>query len=236
MAKLSLVTLTGDLRLVQGISRELVESVSDEAIDLVRAEAEPIVQEHYDNVIRQVGLLFKGPGLPGAVEHGGVRQISFGTVGGGVRTIRTKRWEALGEQYRKGNKKKNIRRSFQFWRKNHILSGAYQLEIARHEWPIRVLEQVSKRSHHKDRINTTMDFRFPPLPFPFTAGISLPFVRRSEMGTMNYPNEAIDREGLGRARFPEQNLGKPKGHRPFLRRMAVLLGKEMHKDLAKKLR
>jgi len=216
------------LEVKQAIRADLAKNNSDLAVKIVMQAAQPLVEQHYNNAIKQVALKLRGNGMPASVKSAGSKSLTVGKADGGTFRFKTKRWAALGDRYRK----KEIK-STKFWHKQDILSPAFD-SVAQDHFRAQLLESKSTRNHHKNRINTTFTIILESLPFPFEKGVSLPFIRGESADTMRDDAEYIERDGLGRARFAEQS-GYKKG-RPFLRRMSAMLGKQMRTALTKKLR
>jgi len=244
MAKLEKVTvitpeglMEGLLRFKGGLPREVINIAGNEGSRLVGSILQKQTTMHYENLIKEVGRKLKGSGMPSATASGG-QTISFGTIGGKVGTIRTVPWKPLTEPYRKRRPK-----SFKMWRKEGRLFGAYNTFIAG-RGSVAVQEETTKRNHHKNKVNLQFLLQFSPMPFPFNKAVSQPFVRTEEFFSlegvefhaMQDMTQPIDRLGLGRARFPEYDTARPNASRPFLRRMSMKLGQEMHKDILRKLR
>lgn len=228
MANFTLVQDYKFLEVKQAVRADLAEFSSDVAVKMVMNVSRPIIKEHYANAIKQVALKLRGNGMPASVQDSGIKSITIGKADGGTTTFKTKRWQALGDRYRR----KEIK-STKFWHKQDILSPAFD-SVAEKDYEVLLLEDKSTRNHHKNRINTTFIISLEALPFPFERGVTLPFLRGIPADTMRDDSETIDRDGLGRARFAEQ-ARRGKG-RPFLRKMSAYLGIQMRSAITKKLR
>jgi hypothetical protein len=239
MAKFSVVRLDdlqGMLRLKAGLPKEVVRQVGDVIGPGIAEKVEKIANAHYENLFREIGFKLKGLGMPLATTSG-THRLSFGVVGGNVKAITTSAWPALTDPYRKRKVK-----SLTFWRKQGDLDRAYQAQVRKNA-KVEVHEEKAKRNHHKNRVNIQLLMKFSKVPFPFDTAVSEPFIemnRRFPPGdifTIQLPGRfkpSYNRSSLARAQFPEYNQNAVS--RPFLRRMAAFLGKDMRRDMVVKLR
>ena len=236
MARVTVTSLKPALLSLFGsVSKEMVEAVSDPAVAVARRAMEPIVQNHYDNVVNEIGRKLRGLGMPQNVDGAGVHRLGYGTANGGLGQIVTQHWDALRKRY--AGRSPN---SLWFWQKQGLnadpmsLSYAYTSKIKGKQKASVWAEHKSKRNHHKGRINVTMTLWFQQLPPPFDSAITKAFAGATEDVGMAPPTGGAGRKQLERARWAEVEGGYR--NRPFIRRMSAAMGKEMHKDLAKKLR
>ena len=230
MASFQITKHPNYLKMAQSISRQAVGAGADEAVKLVKRKMAPMVGHHYKHLLKEVGKKLQGVGMPTSVETGGAHRIGFGLVGGGHGGIMTDYWHPLTPKYRKRTKI-----STKFWRKNSKLYPAYVRSV-RGSQKVTIVEHTARRNHHKDRINTVLGLEFSVPKFPFATAVTYPFATLIADDDIADMTEAITRKGLGRARFAEQNDGRPRGERAFLRKMSAALGLAMRKDIRKKLR
>jgi len=220
-----------------GVPKEVVEATSDTAVDYVMKKVRPIVNDHYQNAIREVGRKLNGLGMPQNVTSGGSRTLSIGNADGSIGTVTTVDWKRLDHAHPE-KRRYELRPplSLWFWQKfgmeNHedSLSKAYSEQVAG-KGVVRVTEAKATRNHHKGRINTRMFMQFKELPAPFETLITHAFAQAQEKVPMQGREFFTGRKGLARARWAEDR----KVGRPFIRRVSAYLGKQMRKDVIKKL-
>ena len=236
MAKVTNISLKPALLLLTGsVSREITEQVSDQVVEVARKSMEPIVQAHYTNVVKEVGRKLNGLGMAQNVQSAGARQLGFGTVNGGLGKIITKNWKELRKRY--AGRTPN---SLWFWQKTGMeanpnsLIVAYKRDVMGKEVAQVQAAPKAARNHHKGRINVRMILGFNALPQPFESAITQAFSGANEQVSLGPRSLYTGRKGLSRARWAEED--KAARSRPFIRRMSAALGKDMYKDLAKKLR
>jgi hypothetical protein len=232
MAKIRIVSLAGldVLQIDSGVRRQIERETADTVAKTVAKRLEAIAQGHHNNLINEMRLKLRGLGMPVNTFLGGSKSLSVGTVSGKLLNIKTDYWKPLTKRYQN-----RAPVNLTFWRKESRLVGAFST-MMRGLGPVRAQELKAKRNHHKGRVNTVTVLKFPLLNFPFERGVSLPFLTGSERISMVDPSQPINRKGLGRARFAEQNDTFPDRERPFMRRMSAFLGKAMRKDITSKLR
>jgi len=202
----------------KGMSRQL----GDQAVPLVRKRIEEKAQAEYTNLMTNLRMKLAPFGMAGGTGQSGVQRLSFFRTLGGQGQITTNKWKKLNDKYRKREP-----RSFRFWHKEGKLFNAW----TRMRRPTVVVQEVkAARNHHKGRINTRFLLKFGRLPPALTRlRILDSFINASEAQyTTNAFVRGGARQGLGRALFPERD-----GDRPWMRRMAAALGKDLRKNLRK---
>ena len=85
-------------------------------------------------------------------------------------------------------------------------------------------------------MNLQFLLNFPNLPHPFNLAVNQPFVMGEPHVPLRDLTQSLDRRGIGRARFPEDDRARPDASRPFLRKMSAALGTYMRSEIASKLR
>ena len=239
MAKFEVVRLPDIqdlLRLRAGLPKELVVAVGDQVSSSVTEKVKNIANAHYNNLFREIGFKLRGLGMPLGTSSG-VRRLSVGLPGGKTVGVTTVSWPALTDRYRKQEKK-----SITFWRKQEALDEAYRVQVRKNA-KVEVQEEKAKRNHHKGRINVQLLMQFSEVPFPFDVAIVLPFINMmkeyppGDIFTTQIPGilkPVYNRSSLAEAQFPEFNQNAVS--RPFLRRVAGVLGKNLRRDVVVKLR
>ena len=220
MARVTDIRLDNFRQTLFQIDKSMARKLADQAIPLARKRIEDKAQAEYTNLMTNLRMKLSPGGMAGGIDKGGPRRLSFFRTLGGEGHIVTANWKKLDEKYRKREPA-----SFRFWYKEGKLFRAW----IRMRRPVVVVEELkANRSHHKGRINTRFTVRFGNLP-PVLRRMKIldSFVNASQ-ASYSYQGRAGARQGLGRALFPERDED-----RPWMRRMAAALGKDLRKNLRK---
>jgi hypothetical protein len=220
MAKITDIRLDRFRQPLFQIDKSMARELGDTAVPLARKRVEEKAQAEYTNLMTNLRMKLAPGGMAGGISSSGSRRLSFFRTLSGEGHIVTQSWKKLDEKYRKREPA-----SFRFWYKEGKLFGAW----ARMRRPTVVVQELkASRNHHKGRINTRFQLRFGRLPPVLTRMKILDsFIKASE-ASYTYQGRAGARQGLGRALFPERD-----GDRPWMRRMAAALGKDLRKNLRK---